>query len=1204
MKWTQQQREAIEYRNSNVLLAAAAGSGKTAVLVQRVIEMIEKDKISVNELLVLTFTDAAASEMREKIKRAINLALRENPDDEHMQKQKLLIHSSSISTVHSFCMNTLKSNIYQTDLPVDFSLVSETEGSIMLKEALDEVLERFYEKIDIDSSFADLVMGYGGIKNDATLRETVLNLHKFSRSMADPSGWLNEALREYRYANKNGELSDGWLRGRMCEFVEKTRDEVLGIYRQIKAVMADRLPKDHPYVPFFDDEAASLGRVFEHMNPQSYSSVKSELDCFAFPRMKSGLSKAEEDIRVTQEKIKALRALAKESIEDLKKCFSANEDEVLLRMKNTYPMLRTLKNIVLMLDRRFTRKKRSKNFLDFNDLEHQMLRLVRTKNGESTEVAEKLQMKYAAILVDEYQDTNYIQEAIFRAVSRSNSNIFMVGDLKQSIYKFRNAVPKLFLNKYESYGREGENGHLIQLFRNFRSRENVVSTVNFLFERIMSPEVGDVEYTQQEYLMHGAEYYPKEDCNGDYDTEFHVICKDVTDDEGNVVEALNKTEVEARFAVERINKLRREGFEVFDKEKNTMRSIEFRDIVILVRNPRSTAPIIEKVFDDCGIPVYTEVGHSYLGAQEIQTVMAFLQIIDNPRQDIPLIAVLRSPMWDFTPEELAEVRNSKRGGCFFDALVQSADDGNMKAADFIEKLNGLRKNAEVLSVDRIIYSIYYDFGYYAYVGSLKRGAERQANLRLLVEHATDFERTKLSGLFSFMNYIETMRAEGGDLVPAKTFGEGADVVRIMSIHKSKGLEFPVVFLMDTAHRFNLSDASKTVIWDGMGGMGAYFVDAKMRVKYSTLPRFFVGMELKTAFLSEEMRLLYVALTRAKEKLIITSTFRAGEKSWMTPVWDENGRAALPYVRGSGAYREWLVSAFMLHPDAKALRDFCGISEDVAERQSDFGMRFFVHQSPDEFETESLVEGQISNEASEEEAFFDEIKRKFDFVYPNENLGTLPVKISVSEVKRMQAEEGDFVPLLEQLRTEEVAHLETPSGAERGTIVHFVLQMLDPKAVNSANDVERVVDELQEKGVLSPAQAAMVDCKKIAGFFESPMGQRLKNAVRRENEFSFYTKASAVEIYGEGTLGEVLLQGTIDCFFVESDGRTVLLDFKTDVVKSKEAAKKAARRYDVQMKYYKKALEEILEASVDECCLYFLECGELVDMNEWVRGDFV
>ena len=1202
MKWTQQQREAIEYRNNNVLLAAAAGSGKTAVLVQRVIEMIEKDKISVNELLVLTFTDAAASEMREKIKKAINLALRENPDDEHMQKQKLLIHSSSISTVHSFCMNTLKSNIYQTDLPVEFSLVSETESSIMLKEALDEVLERFYKRIDTDYSFADLVMGYGGIKNDATLRETVLNLHKFSRSMADPSGWLNEALREYRNTSKCGELSKGWLSRRMCEFVEKTKDEILGIYRQIKTVMEDRLPKDHPYVPFFDDEAASLGRVFEHMNPQSYSSVKAELDCFEFPRMKNGLSKAEEDIRITQEKIKALRGLAKESLEDLKKCFSANEDEVLVRMKKTYPMLRTLKNIVLMLERRFTRKKRSKNFLDFNDLEHQMLKLVRTKTGENTEIAEKLQKKYAAILVDEYQDTNYIQEAIFRAVSRNNDNIFMVGDLKQSIYKFRNAVPKLFLNKYESYGGEDADGHLIQLFRNFRSRENVVSTVNFLFERIMSPEVGDVEYTEKEYLMHGAEYYPQDGCNRDFDTEFHVICKDVTDDDGQVVEALDKTEVEARFAVKRINEMRRDGFKVFDKEKNIMRSIEFRDIVILVRNPRSTAPIIEKVFDDCGIPVYTEVGHSYLGAQEIQTVMAFLQIIDNPRQDIPLIAVLRSPMWDFTPEELAEVRNSRKGGCFFDALVQSAEDGNAKAADFIEKLNGLRRSAEILSVDRIIYSIYYDFGYFAYVGSLKRGAERQANLRLLVEHATDFERTKLSGLFSFMNYIETMRAEGGDLVPAKTFGEGADVVRIMSIHKSKGLEFPVVFLMDTAHRFNLSDASKSVIWDGIGGMGAYFVDTKMRVKYSTLPRFFVGMELKSAFLSEEMRLLYVALTRAKEKLIITSTFRAGEKSWMTPVWDEKGCVALPYVRNSGAYREWLVSAFMLHPDAKELRDFCGISEDVAKAQSDFGMSVFVHQSPEEFDVEYLQDAQIAYEDSAEEAFFDELKKKFDFVYPNDNLGTLPVKLSVSEVKRMQAEEGDFVPLLEQLRTEEVADIKNISGAERGTVIHFVMQMLDPKAVNSAEDVERTVGELQNNGVLSRAQAKVVDCEKIADFFESAMGQRLKNAVRCETEFSFYTRASAAEIYGEGTSGEVLLQGTIDCFFVENNGHTVLLDFKTDVVKSEEAVKKAARRYVVQMKYYKKALEEILEASVDECCLYFLECGVFVDMNELIRGN--
>lgn len=1198
MKWTEQQREAIEYRNNNVLLAAAAGSGKTAVLVQRVIEMIEKDKVSVNELLVLTFTDAAASEMREKIKKAINAALRENPDDEHLQKQKLLIHASSISTVHSFCMNTLKSNIYLTGLPVDFSLVAEPESSIMLKEALDEVLERFYKRIDIDSSFADLVTGYGGIKNDSSLRETVLNVHKFSRSMAYPSKWLNGAIKEYKTVAKCGKLTDGWLRQQQRAFVEKTKTEVLDIYRQITQLMDDRLPKDHPYVAFISDEAASLGRVFSHMNAESYSSVKAELDTFAFPNMKRGQSKAEEDIVSTQEKIKGLRTTAKTLVENLRACFLVDEAEMLERMKHTYPMLRTLKNIVLMLDRRFTRKKRSKNFLDFNDLEQEMLKLILTKNGETTEVAEKLRNKYKAILVDEYQDTNNIQDAVFHAVSKDNSNIFMVGDLKQSIYKFRNAVPQLFSSKYELYEQNEDMGHLIRLFRNFRSRDGVVDTVNFIFERIMSPQVGDVSYTEQEYLMFGAEYYPEVESKKDYNTELHVICKDITDEDGEVIEALNKTEVEARFAVKRINQLMLDGFQVFDKEKNITRKIEFRDIVILVRNPRTIAPIIETVFDDAGIPVYTDVGHSYLGSLEICTVMAYLQIIDNPRQDIPLIAVLRSPMWGFCAEELAEIRAAKRGGCFLDALCFAADSDNSKVKEFLESLDKLRKMSEYSSVDKLISCIYYEFGYYAYVGSLKKGAERQANLRLLMEHATSFERTKLSGLFSFMNYIETMRAEGSDLVPAKTYGEGANVVRIMSIHKSKGLEFPVVFLMDTAHRFNLSDASKSIIWDGYGGIGAGFVDTKLRVRYSTVQQMYVGMKMKEDFLSEEMRLLYVALTRAREKLIITTTFRAGEKSWMSPVWDEQGKVAVPYVRNCNSYREWLVSAFMLHPDAKDLRDFCGIYENILKKPVDFGVDVCVYQHPEVFDG-MFVYGNEEEDDSEQTVFglAGEIRRRFDFVYPHEESGKLPVKLSVSEVKRMQSDNGEYVPLIEQLRSSDMADVETLSGAERGTVVHFVMQMLNPGRINSQSDVEREVERLVEEKVLSRAQADAVDCGKVAGFFLSDIGQRLKRSVRRETEFSFYTEVNAAEIFGDDRQGRILLQGTMDCFFVEADGKVVLVDFKTDRVKNSEKAKLAAEKYKIQLKYYKKALTEILERKVDECYLYFLECGELVTIDD-------
>ena len=1191
MEWTKEQREAIEYSGKNILLAAAAGSGKTAVLVQRIIEAIKSQDVSVNELLVLTFTDAAASEMREKIKKAINSALRDDPANQHLQKQRLLMHSACISTVHSFCSNTLKSNIHLTDLPVDYTLVSEIENSIMLKEALDEVLERFYGRIDKDKSFADLVMGHGGIKNDSTLRETVLDLYKFSCSMAYPSKWLNEAVRPYRRTAKTHCLPDGWWKERLNELIKKAKNDIFDAYGQIKKEIENILTPMHPYAVFFEDEFADIKRTFEHMG--SYSETKAALETFAFARMKSGVRNAEEAVAQAQERVKAQREIAKKTLGELQTLFAFDEETVCRRIAGTYPALRTLKNIVLMTGRCFIRKKRAGNFLDFNDLEQETLKLLTDREGNPTEVALNLRKRFKAILVDEYQDTNNIQDMIFRTLSRDNSNIFMVGDMKQSIYKFRNAVPTLFADKYSLYGENENSGHLIRLFKNFRSRQNVVDTVNFVFRCVMSPGVGDIDYTDQEYLIRGAAY---PEAQSPTDTEFHMICRNITDEEGNSLELLDGTSLEAALAATRIRELVKSGAEVFDKDLDALRPVRYRDIVVLMRNTKKTAPVFEAVFEEQGIPVYTEVGHSYLNSLEIRTVLAYLQIIDNPRQDIPLIAVMRSPMWNFEPQELAEIRSSTKGGCFFDAAVAYAQGDSPKLREFLDSLDKLRDFAENSGVDKLIYRIYYDYGYYAYVGSLKSGRERQANLRVLLERAGEFEHTKMSGLFSFMNYIETIRSQDGDMTPAKAFGEGEDVVRIMSIHKSKGLEFPVVILADTAHRFNLTDAASSIIRDEKGGIGITYADTGLRVRYPTLSHTLVADKLEQDMISEEMRLLYVALTRAREKLIILSNFKVEEKAWRKPVWDSLGRASAFYARKARSFREWLTAAFMRHPDARVLREFCDISEYSVDPDAGFGLKVFLHTDPqaEEFCIPDVVY-ETQWDCGQGQENIEEFKKKLEYVYPDTEYADLPVKLSVSEVKRMQESEGDYVPLIESLQTNEMLGLEAVTGAKRGTVVHFVMQMIDPKTADTADRVERFVRELVENKILTKAQGDAVDCEGIAEFFNSEMGQRMKNAVRRETEFSFYTRDTADNIYGRGGDREILLQGTMDCFFVEKDGRTVLLDYKTDKVKTKEAAEIAAKRYAVQRKYYNKALAEIMERPVDECYLYFMECGEFVEV---------
>ncbi|MBO5955375.1 MAG: helicase-exonuclease AddAB subunit AddA, partial [Clostridia bacterium] len=981
MNWTPEQREAIEYSGENILLAAAAGSGKTAVLVQRLIELIEKKKMSVNEILVLTFTDAAAGEMREKIKKAIAKALRENPEDEHMQKQRLLIHSASISTVHAFCMNEIKSNIHLTELPIDFSLVSDLENKIMLSEALDEVLELFYRNIDKDTSFQKLVFGYGGIKNDSTLRETVLSLHNFSRSMAYPARWLNDAVRPYGETVKTNELSGEWWNFQLKEMVEKSRDEIFELYDQILDEIERSLDQKHSFRQFIDDELAKLKRVFEHIDPCDYSSVRNALSTMKFETLRGG-SRSDLDLVAAQKKIRELRGVAAGIFDELCKGFALSEDAVIDRIKSTYPVVKTLKNIVLMLDRRYTRKKRDKGLLDFNDLEHEALKLLVTKSGEATQVAEKLRKKYKAILVDEYQDTNNIQDLIFRTVSRDDENIFMVGDLKQSIYKFRNAVPKLFSEKYERYGKEENQGHLIRLFKNFRSRQGVVDTVNGIFRCIMSPEVGDIDYTQEEYLIQGAKYPDVADKKC-FDTEFHLICsKGIDEDREKSTEQKKQEryELEARVAADRIKKIIDAQMEIYDKELDALRPVEYRDIVILMRKTKGVAPIFEKVFEESGIPVYSEVGHKYLESLEIQTILAILQIIDNPRQDIPLIATLRSPIWGFTPSELAKMRSESKHGCFFDVVEDAGQKGNEKAKNFIKELSGLRENSEYMGVDSLIYRIYYDFGYMAYVCSLDHGAERQANLRVLLERATEFEHTNMSGLFSFMNYIDTMIGAEKDMTPAKAFGEGENVVKIMSIHKSKGLEFPVVVLVNTSNEFYLKDAQKTIVWDERGGIGLECVDLEKRIMYASLSRTLVGLALTKDMISEEMRLLYVALTRAREKLIITSTMKANEKKWKKTVFNSQGQIPPGLARKQHTYKEWLLSAFMLHPKGKVLRELADIPESVVNKDNDYGLEITYYEDAEKVPIVSDSVKTAEDTAAYKEDISSEVTERLDFVY--------------------------------------------------------------------------------------------------------------------------------------------------------------------------------------------------------------------------------
>ncbi len=1173
MEWTIEQKRAIKYSGGNVLLSAAAGSGKTAVLVERIIDRLTdpENPVSIDSILALTFTDAAAGDMQRKISEALTAALGANPKNEHLKRQRLLIAQAHISTVHSFCMEILKDNIQLSDIPADFSIIDEIENDILLNRAVDEVLSRYYAGIDTLHGFASLTLGYGGTKSDNNLRNTIIRLYKFVKSMPNPSKWLCGAVDMY----KDPSL---WEEN-ICEMAKSCIENAKSDYKCILSLIDRGLSSDHPYVRHIvETEYPAFDSVPEEIRFEEIPIHFRRLSAALGNRLPSVRGASEEE-REVGERIKALRKNAKDSLNAfLSDNMPADADEMRARLYKSYPVVKTLKNIVLAVSRKHTKLKRSGNYLDFNDLEHEALALLSDGRGNPSEIALKLRSKFSEILIDEYQDTSNLQEAIFNMLS-SGGNKFMVGDMKQSIYGFRNASPRLFLEKYRQYDPvNGDGGMLLRLSKNFRSRQNIVDTVNHIFSKIMSREVGDVTYNADEMLFCGAEYPPAKN----HDDETEIIIADVNDGRG-----VSRT-VEAGIVAARIKKLVCEdGMLVYDRDLREMRPIEYRDVALLMRGKKRASEYADAM-SALGIPVYTEAGSSFLNTVEVQTVLSFLQIIDNPYQDIPLLAVLRSPMFGFTADELAQIRAPHRSGNFYTALKAAAENGNERAAGFIEKLTRMRELSEDTPVDTLIWYILNDFGYYFAAGAMKNGALKQSNLRLLQSHAADFERTRLCGLFNFMNYLETLKESGADLTPAKELESNA--VQIMTFHKSKGLEFPVVVIADTFSRFNF-DSSANIVWHEKYGVGLDYVDTDRRIRYPSMPKSVVGAHIKRESLSEEMRLLYVAMTRAKEKLIIFCGY-GGKNRKLSLAAEANNALTESYVRSCLCCRDWILPA--------ALDDVSGFDDKIETgegfRAADgFSAGVHVIQNTDVQDPFPTVAENINGEA--DNGFVREkLIERLSYIYPHAALGKIPSKMSVSEIKRSQMADDDvYVPKISSIEDITLKKPSIEKGLERGTVTHFVMQHLDINASDTAEQISRQIEKMIAEDMLTREQAQTVDVDATARFFGSGLGKRLKAADEVRREFKFYMELPANELYPDlSSEGTILLQGVVDCFFTEGDG-IVILDYKTDNVNSGNVMQRA-EHYRVQLDYYARGLTQILGKPVKGKYLYFLNCDETIEID--------
>lgn len=1262
VKWTNEQWDAITARDCNLLVAAAAGAGKTAVLVERIIKKItdEENPTDIDKLLVVTFTNAAATEMRERIADAISKVLEEKPDSNYIRRQLILLNKASIMTLHSFCTEVIRSNFQSLDIDPGFRIADETESTLMKLEALNEVFEEQYEN-ENNSAFFDLLDSFGGNRGDERLMDLVLELHSFVQSSPWPEEWLETMVNEFNIVEDKDFGATRW--GRVL--LSAVKIELEGIKNMM--LQALEIIKSEPglenYTDLFREETGYIEGLLSIFNRTDGNNTWDTLYHFLNSIEFARLPRTGKDVdKSRQEQVKKCRDAMKESIKRLKeKVVTGTSRDLAEDLRRLYPRLRCLKNLVIDLMQKYAEIKKRREVLDFNDLEHLCLEILTRKDETGdlapSDIALKYREKFAEILVDEYQDSNYVQELIIKAISKEDEgkpNIFMVGDVKQSIYRFRQARPELFLEKYNTYSLEKESPfRKILLYKNFRSRKSVVDAINYIFNQIMSVNVGELDYTDTEKLNAGA-VYP--DIPGDmfidHKTEIHLIqtdsdknssvqvydSEDDSDAKNEEEGIIDNIQTEARLIAKRIHKFlmsdeKGKYYAVFDKAKKEYRKVEFRDIVILLRTTKNWADVFVEELAAMGIPAFADTGSGFFKTIEVQVVLSLLQIIDNPLQDIPLLSVLRSPVCGFSSDELAEIRLAQRKGPIYHALKKYSDGrgkSSEKAKEFLDKLSKWRDLSFYLPTDELIWRLYIETGYYTFVGAMPQGEQRQANLRILFERARQFEETSYKGLFNFINFIDKLKSSRGDMGSAKILSENDNVVRIMSIHKSKGLEFPIVFLAGCGKKFNFQDMNRSILFHQELGFGPEVIDLNLRISYPSAAKLAIREKIKSETLSEEMRILYVALTRAREKLIITGAAPDLEKALAT--WKDTAQVKsckLPDYEMVKArnFLDWIMPPVIRHKGLDAREKLFGdhfdgyLMEDSSQWQIELWNKKDVlslsiyEDRRDEANTDWL-ENQDLEQLSDNmtaEALSKEVERRLNWEYPYMYAADIPAKISVTELKRhIDDTDENAVSYFKPVLVKKPMFLEEEKGlsaAEKGTILHFIMQHLDLERISGIfnvaehpddsllEDIKYQVEKMVAKELLTRQQADSIDIRRIAKFLNSGLGQRLLKSKSVNREVPFNMEVPCSEIYSDITDNAcknetILLQGIIDCYFEEDDG-IVLLDYKTDYVKQ-GMEHKIKENYRSQIEFYTRAIETITEKKVKEKYIYLFSSGSLLE----------
>lgn len=1166
-QWTQAQQAVIDARTCNLLVAAAAGSGKTAVLVEHLLSRIlDRDHpADIDRMLIVTFTKAAAAEMRDRLTHALEAAMEKEPENRRLERQLSLLPHAHISTIDSFCMWVVKNHFPLLDLDPDFRIGEDGELKLLRADVLEALLEKKYQEKSPDFlAFAD---AYADGKNDTSMGDLILQLYDFSQSAPYPKEWLDECRRKY---GTDAESLDGfpWA----SEAMERGKRKLESLRKQQEQALCEirREPMVSAYGPMF---LADRELVDQLLAPDTFSEWVRALSSLKFSRKPS--KKGMDGAREVQERLSALRDFIKKEVEGLKKKYCLDEPEAMLAVIQA---LKRPMNVLIDLAEEFSEAylavKKERNLAEFSDVAHWALELL---DGPS-ELALSLGRSFDEIAVDEYQDSNLIQERILTAISgahRGEPNLFFVGDVKQSIYKFRQAKPELFLEKYETYSDDPKaRERKIDLNKNFRTRPSVLDAVNHLFYQLMGKELGGVSYSEEAALHPGASYPP--------DTEpvelLYAECEDAAD----------SREWEAKIIAGRIRELMdpKSGMQVWDAKKESYRPLQYRDIVILLRTTEGWADGFASLLMSEGIPAATQEKKGYFSAGEVQVVLNLLKIIDNPRQDIPLAAVLLSPIGGFTEEELALLPKDPDGpeqvGADTSLYGRCRRRGGEKIQAFLARLDRYRECAVYLPIHELLDLLLEDTSYGLYLSALPSGTVRRANVEMLREKAMEFESTSLRGLFQFNRYMEKAQKYEVDYGPASTLSEQDDLVRITSIHKSKGLEYPVVFVAGLAKLFNLQDARKRVIFHEEGGIASDLIDTEHMVKIPCLYKQALADAMVRETKGEELRILYVALTRAREKLILTAAGKsledARDKVRMAAGFSE---CLLPgwFLEDANSYLDWVLMALARDEHGVVIRRI-STGELVGRETEKLGRGEWLRAA---LEADALPVRALQLRKDWEE--------RLSFQYPHEALTRVKSAYSVSELKgnrlpederRGRKNESDRGKMAQQ-HPEEVfsGSRRILSGAERGTAYHKVMEVLPPEDGADLGKIQAVINRLFSS---EPELAASIGAEDIAGFYRTELGQRTAKAEkrgRRQTEHPFVMGVPVSELAPEVKEEElVLVQGIIDLYLEEEDG-LVLVDYKTDAVGERVLIK----RYGNQLSYYQKALERSVGKPVKEAWIY-------------------